>query len=210
MKWTGAEDSLLRGCYARAGAARVAALTGRTVRAVHLRARILGVKARPAWTVAEDRLLRLEWGELSSRTLREKLPRRRWSAIIRRAYELGLGRASRGRVSIAEVAAMAGYSHATARRILAAEGVRVEHHPGGPRAGARRTRWLLVDPDEARAAVERWLARETIAQAARRLGVSRWAVCQALRRAGAHQATRRGSAVRYDPAVVDAAVRGAP
>lgn len=204
--WTAQEEETLRCYYARAGAKRVAAMLGRSERAIFKRAQVLGVISRPIWTVAEDNILRREWGEVGPRSLREKLPGRKWSAIVWRAKDLGLPSPKQGRVALSVAARAAGFSHYLMLNILETEGVRVERYAGGLHAQHRREQHRVVDPDEARAAVERWLRRETVAQAATRIGVGRAAMRAILIRTGTLRPQGRGHVVRYTPEEIDRAV----
>ena len=59
--WTTREEALLRRHYGTRAGADIAALLGRSVPAVRMRARDLGIAARaPRWTAAEDAVLRAE------------------------------------------------------------------------------------------------------------------------------------------------------
>lgn len=167
--------------------------------------------ARLPWSPREDNILRLEWGELSPRVLREKLPGRTWAAIKLRAARLRLGSPARGRISVAEAARKAGFARQTMLQILANYGVRIERHPGGIRAQRRVCPRYLVDPDEALEAVERHLAVERsvecLAHAAVRVGVAAGTLRSLLLRAKAIEVGERGKRKRIDPSVVDHAVR---
>lgn len=62
--WTEAEDDAARRLYPVGGPqAALAALPGRTLNAVHVRAHLLGCTRRPHWTASEDDRLRLLWGD---------------------------------------------------------------------------------------------------------------------------------------------------
>lgn len=212
--WTPEHDALVKRHYSqRGGVARIVAATGRTANAVRLRARFFGLRAHRSflpWTAREDRTLRLEWGELTVRSLRAKLPGRTWVAIVCRARTLRLGSPAQGRVAVAVAARMCGFAHMTMAKILRVEGVHVERHPGGVHARARKVPRSLVDPDEARAAVTRYLARmsaaESITQAAARTGLTARQVQARLARAGVLAPVGRGHHFRVDPAVTDRAI----
>lgn len=212
-RWTEEHDAILRDLYPRVrGPAKVAAATGHTVNAVRLRAAYLGVRAkrqnRP-WTAREDRLLTIEWGDVGARVLRSKFPGRSWVAIVHRAQRLGLGSPAQGHVSIARAAAVCGYPHLTMEKIIRTQGVVVHHHPGGMLAGKRVCPRYLVDLDEVRDAVVRYLAadtKETLEQAAVRVGLTPRQVKDRLHRAGLLPRRGRGYVVRVEPADVDRAV----
>lgn len=211
-RWTEEHDAILRDLYPRVrGPAKVAAATGHTPNAVRIRAAYLGVRAkrqnRP-WTAREDRLLAIEWGDVGARVLRSKFPGRTWLAILHRAQRLGLGSPAQGRVSVLKASQVCGYPQMVMMRILRQQGVAVHPYPGGMLAGKRVCPRYLVDLDEAREAVERHLAdsRETLAQAAARVGLTHRQVEERLRRAGLLPRPGRGSLVRVQPADVDHAV----
>lgn len=208
--WSADEDRILRLRYSQSGGpARVARLTGRSLRGVYQRALALGLRAKRSarpWDAREDRTLRLEWGEVSVRTLRQKLPGRTWHAIYCRARDLGLGSAAQGRVAVAEAARIAGFSWRAMFNLLRSSGVPLRRHAGGMRAhGVRKAERWLVDPDEVREAVERRLAAETISQAAARVGLSAAAMRVRLDRAGVLRRGTPGKAVYYERAEVDRA-----
>lgn len=195
---------MLRRYYAREGAPRICAITGRSRRAVYVRAQVLGVSAYRRWTPREDRVLALEWGEVARRSLQRKLPGRRWGSIVWRAKRLGLGSAAQGRVSVAEAARRAGFSWDAMASILTAAGVRLERFAGG-KTLARRSERLVVDPDAADAAVRAHLRRETIAQGARRVGIAKATMRTRMERAGLLRPTVRGRTVYYEPEEIDRA-----
>lgn len=214
--WTAEEDAIIRGRYwRRGGVAACARMLDRSYVAIKLRAKHLGVRAAKQaipWTSREDQILALEWGELQPRTLRSKLPGRTWIAIVHRATLLGLGSPAQGRVSVAEASRMCGYARQTMRAILLAEGVTLHSHPGGMTAQRRILRRELVDADEAREAVERYLAREatdpreTLAEAGERHGLSARQMEDRLGAAGLLPARGRGRIRRVDPKAADRAV----
>ena len=211
--WTESEEAILRDLYPRVrGPERVSAATGYSVNAVRVHAKLLGVRAKRqsrAWTTREDRVLTMEWGDVGARVLRSKLPGRSWVAILSRVVRLGLGSPAQGRVSLVFAAKVCGYSYPVFKRILFAQGVVYHHHPGGRLAAKRVQHRYLVDLDEAREAVARHLAadtRETLRQAADRVGLTPRQVEDRLKRAGLLPKAVRGSALRVDPSSVDRAV----
>ncbi len=212
-RWTTEEDAALRDLYPRVrGPAKVAAATGHTLNAVRQRAALLGVRAkrqsRP-WTAREDRLLTIEWGDVGTRVLKSKFPGRTWVAIVCRAKTLGLGSPAQGHVSIDHAARVCGYSPTYMGKLIRALGVAVHPHPGGMLAGKRVCPRNLVDLDEVREAVVRHLSsdtRETLREAAARVGLTPPQVKERLRRAGLLPCIGRGLAARIEPADVDRAV----
>lgn len=218
--WTSEEDAVLRAHYTRRGgpARCVKMLPGRTMNAVRLRGQKVCPAQRPRtqWTARELQVLRLHWGA-APRTLRDKLPGRTWAAITNKAADLGLARVAEheGLVSLAEAARRCGYSYPTLLEILRAEGVEVHRYHGGLLAerrcqGRTREHRHAVDPDAAREAVERHLARrartETVAEAARRYGMSSPGMRHRLLRAGVLTPQDRPSHRRLDVAAVDRAM----
>lgn len=212
-RWTAEDDATLRDLYPRVrGPAKVAAATGHTLNAVRLRAAAMGVRAKRTnrpWTAREDKLLAIEWGDIGVRVLRSKFPGRTWLAIVHRAQKLGLGSPAQGHVSIAHAAKVCGYPHMTLAKIIRAQGVTVHQHPGGALAGKRVCQRYLVDLDEVREAVVRHLAadtRETLHQAAARVGLTHRQIKERLLRAGLLPRRGRGYVLRVEPADVDRAV----
>lgn len=167
-------------------------------------------QARAPWTPQEDKILRIEWGDVSARTLREKLPGRSWIAIKLRATRLRLGSPAQGRISIAEAARRAGLSPKYFTQVLLARGVRIERHPGGFGAQTRRCPRYLVDPDDAEDAVAAHLDEqrgvESVAEAARRIGVAATTLRSALLRAQAIEIGTKGRSKRIRVQDVDAVV----
>lgn len=215
--WTAEEDLILRTTYSRRdGVLRCARLLPhRSLDSLHKRASLHGLRAHRStkpWTQREDQILRLEWGEVAPRTLREKLRPHTWTAIVWRAKHLKLGSPARGLVSVKRASVVCGYCVKEMRRILAAHGVTIHQHPGGMLAQRRRERRELVDIDDALAAVERHMAaiaadvRETIREAAQRHGVSHTTMAFRLDRAGLLPRPGSGHVVRVLPADADRAI----
>ncbi len=80
---------------------------------------------RQRWTPAEDALLLREWGELSSRVLRERLGRT-GMAILARAKDLGLPPASARAAPLSEAGRRLGISGITAQRFAESCGIRLD------------------------------------------------------------------------------------
>lgn len=198
LLWTDAEDEILRTFYPRGhrGRRKALALLGhRTEAAVRRRVYVLDlVRPRRAWTSREDRLLTMEWGDVTPRTLRLKLPGRTWRAICHRAAHLGLGHPQREMISLEEASRRTGYCPQTLLGILRQYDVALESLAIGRGAdpssgGARRVPRWRVDPVEATDAVRQYLADraaagETLAAAAARLGLKTETLRLRLRRAG--------------------------
>jgi predicted DNA-binding protein (UPF0251 family) len=163
------------------------------------------------WTAAETRALRDGWQDVGRATLLARLPGRTWCAVHTRARRLGLGMGVRqGHLTLRAAARVLGFHHQTLPRILAWAGVPVVRCHGLGRVRVafaarqqRPHRWRTVDADDARAAVERWLAAETPTDAARRLGVPRRTLHDWVTRAGHRPAVPRGD-LRLGPEVYDA------
>jgi len=213
--WTPEEDARVRAAVGKrrargsVGWERLAREMGRTVAAVHARARTLGL-ARPGtrWTRAEDAVLRAKWCEVAMRVLRQHLPYRTTRAIIGRAAALGLGAMDRrqGLLSISAAAERAGYPEATLRRLLIRQEVPM-HRVGvnlraAPRSDVRHVEW-----EDVVAAIERDTQLESAKAAAARLGMCRTTLRVRLRAAGIVLA--RGVSARLAPEVFDQLVRAA-
>lgn len=127
------------------------------------------------WTPEEDKILKSEWGEVTSRTLAKLLPGRSHQSRYDRARKLGLrAGAPQGMVSVRSLVddPKWGYDYYTTLRILKTSGVPVKtRNYGSDRANSRGRRY--VDPDDAREAAETWERQraqtETVSQAAHRL-----------------------------------------
>lgn len=93
MKWTEEETRLLRQHYPSKSQKEVAALLGRSHKAIASRAKLLGVRRirqnYQKWTVAEDRVLRKLYPHRSTKEIGEKLGRR-FYVVYQRAGKLGL------------------------------------------------------------------------------------------------------------------------
>lgn len=216
--WTEEEERILRAHYPQKNGVQSCGrlLPHRSLNSLRLRASKLALRAHRStkpWTPRELHILRLEWGEVAPRTLREKLRPHTWTAIVWRAKHMGLGSPARGLVSIRRAAEVCGYCSRSMRKILVEQGVTIHQHPGGLRAQKRRERRELVELDEARAAVERHMAatsadsRETIREAARRHGVSQTTMAGRLARAGLLPRPGSGHVVLVLPEHSDRAVQ---
>lgn len=207
--WTPEEDAAVRAAVGKrrartsVGWERLAQTLGRTVAAVHARARTLGL-SRPGarWTRAEDAVLRAKWCEVAMRVLRQHLPHRSTRAIICRAQTLGLGAQERrqGLLSISAAAERAGYPEATLRRLLIRQEVPM-HRVGVTLRDAPRTNVRHVEWEDVVAAIERETQLESVRAAADRLGVSKTKLRDRLRRAGI--VLVRGASARLAPEVFD-------
>lgn len=186
--WTAAEEATLREHYGAHGPAWCAAALRRTKRSVISRAFLLGL-GHSLWTDEELQRLRLVWGDVGERALREKFPGRTMAAIVMRAQRLGLPSPSQGLVSLHAAAVRAGLGDGQLRAVLDEAGVEIHRRV---RLGYRRSRskgqyrQRLVDLDAALDAVRAWLARRaarlTLAQACARFGEPFWIVSRAMRR----------------------------
>jgi len=122
------------------------------------------------WSAGEDRLLVNLWGEATLRGLAAKLGRTQ-SAAYQRAQllDLPLGFPD-GCESPWRAAQRTGIDVEALRRILDRAGVKVRRTMSRP-IGRQRRPWHFVDAFEVDEAVKAHLATESIAGAARRLGV---------------------------------------
>ena len=195
--WTPEEEAVLRTLYPEGDRDVIlAALPGRPWHGIQVRASKLRVLRKPAWTPEDDALLRQLWPDCAVRTIRKRLGRS-WAAIRHRAVALGItkqrwagyvtvNRAVRtsGLCTRAFLCALRGYQQHFAtippgseRDELPSPSLVYRKKPG--RYGQR-----MVDAQAARDAVEWWLARETMTQAAKRLGVPLHVLSYAARAAG--------------------------
>jgi transposase-like protein len=207
--WTPAEDATLRAHYAE-GSARVAALTGRSVSSVLMRANRLDLHVRRHWTAAEDAVLVNHWGY---RPIAEiaKMAGRTHQATYRRARELGIGSGSpQGFEYISAAAGRVGYDPHTLRNILTWAGVRV-HDACTRENDTRRFPRHYVESLDVDDAVMKWLATETIASGAVRHGIAgctlkKW--LQAARAAGVKMSAEPGPKEQWRvlSSVIDAVV----
>lgn len=208
--WTPREDDILRTHYRRRGGMKsvLAQMPYRTPVSISHRARILGVLRQPLWTVSEDRVLRLGWHILSQRELCRRLPGRTWRAIRRRAYydlRLPLG-VPQGCIAVTEASRKLGFSYLGLLTVLRWAEVSIRSRYPGDRRATSITRY--VDFDAARAAVDRWMACESLDNAVRRHRVDWRCLHRWLRQAGVIRVGETtGYGYRLDPATVDAVVR---
>lgn len=152
--WTAAEDDLLRRVYARSSTRKgralarcCAALPHRTRSAVSSRASLLRVTVHSrAWTQEEVLTLRREWGELTERVLRQKLPGRTISAIYGKAKELGLPAQSDGRTGYRHASTRLGVDLLAIRKLITEVGMTLGHvAPINPRGRRFARREVDVD-----------------------------------------------------------------
>jgi hypothetical protein len=155
--WTDREEDILRKHYRKRGRAYCAGRVKRSVDAVQKHATAMGITGDPVWTQAEVDVLLREWGEVSERTLRAKLPGRTWDGIAQQARKHGLPAPSRGLVSVQAAAKHIGLHRLTLLRILKLARIQVVQHVRGSTLNPKRQgryRWLRVDLVRAVKAVE--------------------------------------------------------
>jgi hypothetical protein len=94
IKWTEAEDALLRSLWGKTSVRQMVAsgtFSARTFKSVAMRAARLGLPAiDKSWTRPEFVVLKNNWGKLSAFELMKLLPGRSRSAIIGAAHRAGL------------------------------------------------------------------------------------------------------------------------
>lgn len=167
-------------------------------------------RAMKRWTPAEDRALALQWGELSVRELRQKFGRT-FNAIYSRATQaLRLSARLQGTESLCAAAERCGFGVHHMRRILDAANVHYERPypaqgttPSGRPTGVERRRYDPLDVDEA---VNAWLRTETMNAAAKRIGVSEFALRRWLRAAGVIEGSQKGKPRRIPSETIDSVV----
>lgn len=107
------------------------------------RAILLGVAVPNAeWTVAEDAILAEGWGVYAPRSLRAKLPGRKWEAIRSRAHERKLSAIEDGLITISQLAERNGQYSDYLRKYIIAAGIKPVHWrtPKVPYKRAAKTR----------------------------------------------------------------------
>ena len=155
--WTESEEDILRKHYRKRGRAYCAGRVQRTVDAVQKHATTMGITGGPVWTQAEVDVLLREWGEISERNLRARLPGRTWNGIAQQARKHGLPAPSRGKVSVRAAAEHIGLHRLTLLRILKLSHVQLVQHVRGSTLNPKsqgQYRWLRVDLVRAVKAVE--------------------------------------------------------
>lgn len=164
---------------------------------------------RTHWTSEEVLTLRREWGEVSQRTLRQKLRGRSWIAIQWKAYSLGIKRCPQGHVSLTALARRFGVERPMLRTILTERGVRLFRAYGTRRAkeGQRKFWNELADETEALEAFDHWMSLEWSSDAAARIGCDEQRLRYKANVAGLAQAKRR---VRLRPDQWDELARSKP
>jgi hypothetical protein len=207
--WQPEEVDVLRRHYEKLGAIATAALLpGRTLTAVQIHARRLGLKSIPRWSRADDLHLEAMWDE-GARIgwIARRLGRSR-RAVRARATQLKLGSyAPEGFETLLHAAQRVGYNTVgQMRRVLDWAGVRT--HVSRSHFAVRKWRCHFVNCEEVDAAMAAWLRTETVAEAARRHGVSHATVMRRLGRADVTKGRAKFSYWRLDPAVVDRVMGG--
>lgn len=156
------------------------------------------------WTTDEVRALTSSWGEFSARAISRRLRPRTWTAIRKKAYELGLSARPQGMIAISALAQRCGVEYATMLRVIEWAGVKRQASYPSPRPGAHEPRaihWTWVDELEGVEAFERWLRAERVAEASARLGQPRMRLWYRARAEGL--GLDRRSVLRLDPEVWD-------
>jgi hypothetical protein len=172
VPWTPAEDESVRRLYPTAGpAAARAALPGRSLNAVHLRAHGLGCTRHPHWTPRDDARLRLLWGDGRPLPYLARKLGRSQLGVYEHAYSLGLPvGCPQGWEYLSHAADRTGYHESQLRRILKAAGKRIARALALPGKGRSRPRACIVEPQDCDDAITAWNAAEPAERAARRLG----------------------------------------
>lgn len=145
------------------------------------------------WTQEQIATLAREWNLVSARTLTGKLRPHTWVSIRRKSEDLGLPHGiPQGCASLYSLAQRCGISLQPFVRILEAEGVQTHStYPACslPAYLRRKSQRRYAEVDEAIEAFNRWLGRETLNDAAQRLG-DRSALYRRARRAGLYGSGR--------------------
>ena len=151
----------------------VARSSGKSVVAVRSKARRLGFKRtgirRPRWSLESVKALKRLWPDApESRMVREL--GRDIRSIREKASSMGIYESRcRGRITLSDAAKRLGVCRSTLKRLIADSRTSVVRSIGRVR---------MIDLDEAKNIVERWLAKgrsvENIAEASKRTGVNRF------------------------------------
>lgn len=130
------------------------------------RRKSLGIEIRRRrWSANEIRILGAEWGEVSSRTLRSKLPKRTWAAIYNQARSMGLSMKPQGYERVSDLARRAGYSRDQMVSILKMYEVKTKFSYSEKKSGKGR---LYAQPDDALEAASKYSKLDSIADVMRR------------------------------------------
>jgi hypothetical protein len=166
--WSPPEDAILRRHLRSRGTAYVARRVGRSLRSVMLHAWRLGISRQPRWNDIERRVLRNLWGESPLHVIAKKLGRSE-GAVYEEARRVGLSRVPTGMELLSVAARRTGFAEETLRVVLDWAGVELRWPARKP--SKKRRRHVCVDTFEVNEAVERWLATEALAPAARSRGL---------------------------------------
>lgn len=168
--WTPIENETLRARYVSDGPANLAASLGRSWSSITKRAARLGIHRRARWTAAEDATLRMLWGDVGVRAVARRLKRTPLT-VYWRAQKLGLSLGvPRGLEYVSHAAARTGFPLASLWMILRWAGVSAPVAMSRPAKRPRHTH--VVDPFDVDDAIAKWLATETLAAGAERVGVA--------------------------------------
>lgn len=182
-RWTPVEDAAIFRGYRKGAARSIAAELGRTADAVRERASVLGVCAERRWTAAEEKLLRDQWGERSLRSFAKRL-RRSKDAVYLRARQLGIvGEERAGGETVKQASKRTGFCPKKLVEILRAhDAVQLSTTRFTTKYTARP--YYRLDPFDVDNAVAAYLKREKFGAAARRLGIAKLTLANALKKIG--------------------------
>ncbi len=189
-RWTQSEDATLRAGYASRGLeGACVAVPARSALAVSRRACALRLVPGRAWSADDDTRLRMFWdGDTGLPEIAQRLERTEM-AIYVRAAEIGLPLGCPdGWEYLTEASRRTGFEPTTLRKILNAGGATIRRALAKPvksraKNGAGHPHFI-VSPSEVDTAVADWLAAETVAEAAERLGIAGATLRHWLRQAG--------------------------
>lgn len=141
-------------------------------------------RAHKPWTPAEDNRLKWDWGTFSIVTLAKRMGRTEHGIYQRaRKLRLALG-APAGSITVHEAARRLGFDRKTIMKVLREGGAKVVRGWSDPTYAKRAVAVRVVNLDEAIAAAEAWLAKESVYRLAPRIGVSHTQLRMLLIRAG--------------------------
>jgi hypothetical protein len=171
-RWTPEMDRTLLDAYKRSGIRGAADAVGATYGSASGRLHALGIRneKRRLWTMQEDTSLRLWWGYYSLEIIAKRLKRGVHAVYKRAVATLKLrGGAPAGFETLTHAAERTGFETSSLRHLLRVEGVRAVTTMSPRRGSYARHMVEVADVDDA---VERYMRRETMAQAAERVGLS--------------------------------------
>lgn len=206
--WSIGEETILRMRYEEDGAAVLGKRLGRSWRAVFAHATRLGIPRRKRrWTDYDTHRLGMLWETTLTLSAIAKKLERTEKTTYWKAQQLGLPLGMPdGYEYLSAAAARTGYETSQLRRILEAGAVKLYTVRARPEGKRRSRHQHYVDAFDVDEAVTKWLERETVESAARRLSMVGETLRQWLRDAGHKPPEHKRAQWRLPSAVIDAVV----